>query len=72
MIGLVTKFIDWVKDMFSLIVGFPARVSSLIASFSSFFSFLPHNLGTILFGFIVLCITFVVVYAIVKLVASLL
>lgn len=72
MIGLVTKFIDWVKDMFSLIVGFPAKVGSLISAFSAFFNFIPNGYGTIIFGFIALCITFVIVYAIVKLVASLL
>lgn len=72
MINLVTKFIDWIKDMFSLIVGLPGRIGGLISAFNQFLSFLPAGLGTIITGFIVTCVTFVIIYAIVKLVTNLL
>lgn len=72
MIDLVLKFISWVKNIIVLIVSLPAKLSSLISSFSGFLSFLPNGLGTIITGLILVCITFVVVYSIVKLVTNLL
>lgn len=72
MIELVTKFISWVKDTFSLIVGLPSKIASIISSFSFYLGFLPNGLGTVIIGLILTCVTFVIVYAIVKLVTSLL
>lgn len=72
MIDLVTKFIQWIKDMVSLTVGLPATISGWINACNSFLSWLPFNLGSIITGLLVLCVTFVIVYAIVRLVASLL
>lgn len=72
MIDLVTKFIQWIKDMVSLTVGLPATISGWITACNSFLSWLPFNLGSIITGLLVLCVTFVIVYAIVRLVASLL
>lgn len=72
MLDLVVKFISWVKNVFSLIVSMPSKIASLISSFSAYLSFLPNDLGTVIVGFILTVITVVVVYAIVKLVVSLL
>lgn len=72
MIDLITKFVQWIKDIFSLIVGFPTMISGFISSVNTFLSFLPAGIGTIITGLMVLCVLFVVVYAIVKLVTNLL
>ncbi len=72
MIDLVIKFVSWVKDMFSLIVSLPGKFASIISVFSSYLSFLPNGLGTVIMGLILTLITFVMVYAVVKLVVSLL
>lgn len=72
MIDLVLKFISWVKNIVILIVSLPVKLRSLVNSFTGFLSFLPNGLGTIIVGLILVCITFVVIYAIVKLVTNLL
>ena len=50
MIDLVTKFIQWIKDMVSLTVGLPATISGWISACNSFLSWLPFNLGSIITG----------------------
>lgn len=72
MIELVTKFVGWIKDAISLIVGLPGMFVSFIGGFADFLSFLPNGLGTIISGFILTCVTFVIIYAVVKLVTNLL
>lgn len=72
MIDLVTKFVQWIKDLVSITVGLPATIAGWISACNSFLSWLPLNLGSIITGLLVLCVTFVIVYAIVRLVASLL
>lgn len=72
MIQLVTKFVGWIKDAIVMIVGLPSMFASFIGGFADFLSFLPNGLGTIITGFVVTCVTFVIIYAIVKLVTSLL
>lgn len=72
MIDLITKFVEWIKQVISLIIGFPSTVGSLISAVNSFLSFLPAGLGTIITGLMVTCVLFVIVYAIVKLVTNLL
>lgn len=72
MIELVMKFVGWIKDAISLIVGLPSMFLSFISGFADFLSFLPNGLGTIISGFIILCVSFVIIYAVVRLVVSLL
>lgn len=72
MIELVTKFVDWIKDAISMIVGLPGMFASFVGGFADFLSFLPNGLGNIITGFIITCVTFVIIYAVVKLVTSLL
>lgn len=72
MIEMITRFVSWIKDCISLVISLPSRFLSLISGFADFLSFLPGSLGTIIVGFVVMCITFVIIYAVVKLVASLL
>lgn len=72
MIELVTKFVSWIKDAISMIIGLPAMFGSFISGFADFLSFLPGNLGTVIVGFVLTLVTFVIIYSIVKLVTSLL
>lgn len=72
MLDVITKFIDWIKNAFSFITGLPGLLSSTISSFSGILSFLPNGLGTVIIGFILFSLTFVMIYAIVKLVTNLL
>lgn len=72
MIDLVVRFVSWIKDAISLIIGLPGMFVSAISGFASFLSFLPGSLGTIVVGFVITCVTFVIIYAIVRLVMSLL
>lgn len=72
MIGLITKFISWVKEVFSLIISIPSKLADLAAFVGSSLSFLPNGVGTIIAGLLITCVTFVMVYAIVKLVTNLL
>lgn len=72
MIDLVTKFIQWIKDFVSLTIGLPSMIGSWISAINNFLSWLPMGLGSIITGLLVLCVTFIIVYAIVRLVASLL
>lgn len=66
------KFVGWIKDAITMIVGLPGMFASYIQGFADFLSFLPNGLGSIISGFIIVCVTFVIIYAVVKLVTSLL
>lgn len=72
MIDLVTKFVSWIKDTFVLVTGLPGLIGGFVSSMATFLSWLPFGLGNIITGLIITCVVFVTVYAIVKLVASLL
>lgn len=72
MIKLVIKFVSWIKDTIGLIISLPAKIGTVISGFAEFLSFLPGGLGTIIVGFILTLVTFVIVYAVVKLVTNLL
>lgn len=72
MIELVTKFVSWVKSTISLIVSIPGKFAGLAAFVGDMLDFLPNGLGSIIAGLLVTCVTFVMVYAIVKLVTNLL
>lgn len=72
MLDVITKFIDWIKQMFSFITGFPSLLTGVFASFADFLRFLPDGLGTVIIGFMGFLVSFVVIYAIVKLVTNLL
>ena len=72
MIGLVTKFISWVKEVFSLIISIPSKLAALASFAGSSLAFLPNGLGTIIAGLLITCVTFVMIYAIIKLVTNLL
>lgn len=72
MLDVITKFIDWIKNMFTFITQLPSMLTNTISSFSGILSFLPDGLGNIIIGFIVFALTFVMIYAIVKLVTNLL
>lgn len=72
MIELVTKFISWVKEVFSLIISIPSKLSALSSFAGTTLGFLPNGLGSIIAGLLIICVTFVMIYAIVKLVTNLL
>lgn len=72
MIDLIVKFVSWIKDTIGLVISLPAKIGAVISGFAGFLSFLPGGLGTIIVGFIVTCVTFVIIYAIVRLVTNLL
>lgn len=72
MIGLVTKFVDWIKNLIDLVLGIPVYIASFVSDFSSFLTFFPGSLGSVIMGFISFLAVFVLVYFIVKLVVSLL
>ena len=72
MLELVIKFISWVKDAFSLIISIPAKLMTFTRGLAQLLSFLPNGLGTIIAGLVMTCVTFVIIYAIVKLVTNLL
>lgn len=72
MLDVITKFIDWIKNAFSIITGLPGMLSGLINSFSNVLSFLPDGLGTIIIGFLIFAVSFAIIMAIVKLVTNLL
>lgn len=72
MLDVITKFIDWIKQMFTFITGVPSLVAGTFASFADFLRFLPDGMGTIIIGFLGFLVTFVMIYAIVKLVTNLL
>ena len=72
MISLVTKFLDWVKDIFSLIISLPVKFADLCNFVGSTLGFLPSGLGSIIAGLLLTCIVFVMIFSIVKLVVSLL
>ena len=72
MIDLIIKFVSWIKDTISLVISLPAKIGAVISGFADFLSFLPGGLGTIIIGFVLVCVTFVIIYAIVRLVTNLL
>lgn len=72
MLKLIVKFVSWVINAFSLIISLPGQIASIVSSFAGYLSFLPNGLGTIIVGLLLTLVFFFVVYAIVKLVASLL
>lgn len=72
MLDLVTKFLGWIKDIFTLIVSLPSKFAALASFVGDMLGFLPNGVGTIVAGLLITCITFVIVYAIVKLVVDLL
>jgi hypothetical protein len=72
MIELVTKFVDWIKNLIDLVLGIPGHIASFVSDFSSFLTFFPGSLGTVILGFISFLAVFVLVFFIVKLVVSLL
>lgn len=72
MLDVITKFIDWIKQAFSIITNLPSMLTGLVNSFSNVLAFLPNGLGTIILGFFVFAIAFAVILAIVKLVTNLL
>lgn len=72
MIGLVTKFVDWIKNLIDLVLGIPGHIASFVSDFSSFLTFFPGSLGSVIMGFISFLAVFVLVYFVVKLVVSLL
>lgn len=72
MIGLVTKFVDWIKNLIDLVLGVPGYIASFVTDFTSFLGFFPGTLGSVIMGFISFLAVFVLVYFIVKLVVSLL
>jgi hypothetical protein len=72
LIKLVTQFIDWIKNLISLVLGIPNFIATFVSSFTSFLKFMPGSLGSVIMGFISFLAVFVLVYFIVKLVVSLL
>lgn len=72
MLDVITKFIDWIKQAFSIITGVPSMLTGLISSFGDVLAFLPNGLGTIIIGFFIFAVAFAVIMAIVKLVTNLL
>lgn len=70
-IKLVTQFIDWIKNLISLVLGIPSFIASFVSDFSLFLGFMPGSLGTVIMGFISFLAVFVLVFFIVKLVVSL-
>ena len=72
MIGLVTKFLSWVKSIFSLIVSLPSKFVSFATFVSDMLGFLPNGVGTVIAILLLTCVTFVMVYAVVRLVINLL
>lgn len=72
MIELVMKFVEWIKDAVVMIVGLPGRLASYLSLFSDLLWWLPNGLGDTIMGLIATAIMIFMVYAIVKLVTSLL
>lgn len=72
MISLIMKFVSWVKDMFSFIISIPSKIIEFCTFVGSALSFLPNGLGTIISGILLFAVSFVMIYAIVKLVSNLL
>lgn len=72
MIDLVSKFLSWIKLIFSVITSAPSMVVSLFDFVGSYLSFLPYNFGSILSGVLLCIVLCSMVYLIVKLVVSLL
>lgn len=72
MISFVSKFISWIKDLFTMILALPSTVAHLTVMVGDCFDFLPNNLGTIVSGALLSAVLIGIVVFIVKLVVSLL
>lgn len=72
MLSFVSKFLYSIKTFFSLLLHLPQYLTVFGSFLSGFFDFLPGDLPTYIGTFFVLLLTFIVIYALVRLVASLL